>query len=68
MKSIDILRDRLHARADRNGDGKVDKDDIKVVIDQMAEAFNDDRSENIGWVLLGFGVGVMVTWLLMVLR
>ena len=68
MKSIDILRNRLHARADLNGDGKVDKQDIEVVIGQLSQAFNDDRAENIGWLLMGFGVGVFVTWLLMVLR
>lgn len=66
MNAIELLKQRLYSRADLNGDGKVDKQDVETVLNQLAQAFNDDRPENIGWVLMGFGMGAAVAWLLMV--
>ena len=64
MKAIEQLKSRLIARADANGDGKVDKQDVETVIDQMQAAFADDKIENIGWVLIGFVLGVAAKWFL----
>ena len=47
MSILDNIKARLHARADLNGDGKVDKADVEAVIDQAAEHFKDDRGENV---------------------
>ncbi len=63
MKAIDQLKARLTARADMNGDGKIDKHDLNTVISQMAAAFEDDKAENVGWLVLGFAAGVVVTLL-----
>lgn len=65
MNAIEQLKSRLHARADMNGDGKVDKQDVETVIDQMQAAFADDKGENIGWVCVGFTAGAVIAWFLL---
>ncbi|MFN8696306.1 MAG: dockerin type I domain-containing protein [Burkholderiales bacterium] len=59
MKPLNQLRDRLLARADLNGDGKVDKTDIEVVIDQMKNALADDPVENAVIAMLCFVFGIV---------
>lgn len=57
MSILDNIKARLHARADLNGDGKVDKGDVEAVIEQAAEHFNDDRTENLIVLAAGAFVG-----------
>ena len=58
MNPLNQLRDRLLARADLNGDGKVDKEDIDTVLDQMKGALADDPVENAVIAMLCFVLGI----------
>ena len=64
MSALDDLKNRLHAQADLNGDGTINKKDIEYLFSKASDQFKSNVVANTGWVLVGFGLGALTVLIL----